>query len=64
MVIYPILEWIFKNVDALKERAYLAKYLTRIDVPGAFQDPEIIDLSNQISILMEEFKVCNSFVYK
>lgn len=34
MVIYPILEWIFKNVDVLKERAYLAKYLTKIDVPG------------------------------
>ncbi|VIO89524.1 conserved hypothetical protein,hypothetical protein [Brugia malayi] len=62
MVIYPILEWIFKNVDALKERAYLAKYLTRIDVPGAFQDPEIIDLSNQISILMEEFKDVHSQV--
>lgn len=33
-VIYPILEWIFKNVDMLKERTYLAKYLTKIDVPG------------------------------
>ncbi|VDM20254.1 unnamed protein product [Wuchereria bancrofti] len=62
MVIYPILEWIFKNVDALKERAYLAKYLTKIDVPGAFQDPELIELSNQISILMEEFKDVHSQV--
>uniref|UniRef100_A0A0R3S0F3 Intraflagellar transport protein 81 homolog n=1 Tax=Elaeophora elaphi TaxID=1147741 RepID=A0A0R3S0F3_9BILA len=61
-VIYPILEWIFKNMDALKERAYLAKYLTKIDVPGAFQDPELIELSNQISTLMEEFKDVHSQV--
>uniref|UniRef100_A0A1I7VPY0 Intraflagellar transport protein 81 homolog n=1 Tax=Loa loa TaxID=7209 RepID=A0A1I7VPY0_LOALO len=61
-VICPILEWIFKNVDVLKERAYLAKYLTRIDVPGAFQDPELIELSNQISALMEEFKDVHSQV--
>lgn len=32
--IHPILEWIFKNVDILKERAYLAKYLTKIEIPG------------------------------
>uniref|UniRef100_A0A915PU49 Intraflagellar transport protein 81 homolog n=1 Tax=Setaria digitata TaxID=48799 RepID=A0A915PU49_9BILA len=56
VVIYPILEWIFKNVILLKERAYLAKYLTKIDVPGAFQDPEVMEMSNQISALMEEFK--------
>ncbi|OZC10947.1 hypothetical protein X798_02091 [Onchocerca flexuosa] len=61
-VIYPILDWIFKNVDVLKERAYLAKYLTKIDVPGAFQDPEVVELSNQISTLMEEFKDVHSQV--
>ncbi|VDK62666.1 unnamed protein product [Onchocerca ochengi] len=61
-VIYPILEWIFKNVDVLKERAYLAKYLTKTDVPGAFQDPEVVELSNQISTLMEEFKEVHSQV--
>ncbi|CAG9537385.1 unnamed protein product [Cercopithifilaria johnstoni] len=60
--ICSILEWIFKNVDALKERAYLAKYLTKIDIPGAFQDPESMELSNQISTLMEEFKKVHSQV--
>ncbi|VBB33965.1 unnamed protein product [Acanthocheilonema viteae] len=62
MVIYPVLGWIFKNVDMMKERAYLARYLTKIDVPGAFQDPELIELSNQISTLMEEFKDIHSQV--
>ncbi|VDK77014.1 unnamed protein product [Litomosoides sigmodontis] len=62
VVIHPILEWIFKNVEALKERAYLARYLTKIDVPGAFQDSELIELSNQISTLMEEFKDVHSQV--
>ncbi|MCP9264943.1 Intraflagellar transport protein 81-like protein [Dirofilaria immitis] len=60
--IYPILEWIFKNVDVLKERSYLAKYLTKIDIPGAFQDPELMELSNQISSLMNEFKDVHSQV--
>ncbi|VDN07501.1 unnamed protein product [Thelazia callipaeda] len=54
--IYPILEWIFQNVNIVKERAYLAKYLTKIDVPGAFQDSEVVEFSNQVSSMMEEFK--------
>lgn len=34
MAIYPILEWIFNNCEKLKERAYLAKYLVKTDIPG------------------------------
>ncbi|VDM46665.1 unnamed protein product [Toxocara canis] len=34
--IYPILEWIFSDPEPLKERAYLAKYLVKVDVPGNF----------------------------
>uniref|UniRef100_A0A0N5AZJ5 Intraflagellar transport protein 81 homolog n=1 Tax=Syphacia muris TaxID=451379 RepID=A0A0N5AZJ5_9BILA len=54
--VYPILEWIFNNSDKLKERIYLAKYLTKIDVPGEYHDVETAELSNQITALMEEFK--------
>ena len=71
--IYPILKWVFDDVDRLKERVYLgyglfltinsnfilfiSRYLTRIEVPLEEQSPEIIRLLNTIEQKMEEFKV-------
>ncbi|KAE9555983.1 hypothetical protein FO519_000839 [Halicephalobus sp. NKZ332] len=54
--IYPILEWIFNNVDRLKERIYLARYLTKTEVPPEEVTPEIQKLQNVIAEKMEEFK--------
>ncbi|KHJ91325.1 hypothetical protein OESDEN_08814 [Oesophagostomum dentatum] len=31
--IYPVLFYLFTNVDALKQRAYLAKYLVKVGIP-------------------------------
>ena len=54
--VYPILEWIFTNVDRLKERVYLASFLTRIEVPLEDQSPEVVRLMNTVDQKMEEFK--------
>uniref|UniRef100_A0AC35GLE4 IFT81 calponin homology domain-containing protein n=1 Tax=Panagrolaimus sp. PS1159 TaxID=55785 RepID=A0AC35GLE4_9BILA len=58
--IYPVLEWIFNNVDRLKERVYLARYLTRIEVPPEEVTPDIQRVQNAISNKMEEFKHIHS----
>lgn len=55
--IYPVMEWIFNNVDRLKERVYLANYLTKIEVPAEEQSAEITKISSVIEQKMEEFKV-------
>uniref|UniRef100_A0AC34FPQ7 IFT81 calponin homology domain-containing protein n=1 Tax=Panagrolaimus sp. ES5 TaxID=591445 RepID=A0AC34FPQ7_9BILA len=58
--IYPVLEWIFNNVDRLKERVYLARYLTRIEVPPEEITPDIQRVQNAITDKMEEFKHIHS----
>uniref|UniRef100_A0A183C809 G protein gamma domain-containing protein n=1 Tax=Globodera pallida TaxID=36090 RepID=A0A183C809_GLOPA len=55
-VVFPILEWIFANVDRLKERVYLASYLTRVEVQLEHQSPEVVRLMNAVEQKMEEFK--------
>ncbi|PIC18366.1 hypothetical protein B9Z55_024285 [Caenorhabditis nigoni] len=54
--LYPLLVFLFENSEALKERAYLAKYLMKTDVPGEFFDYDIEELQNDIAELMNEFK--------
>ncbi|KAF1747937.1 hypothetical protein GCK72_024403 [Caenorhabditis remanei] len=54
--VYPLLVFLFENSDGLKERAYLAKYLMKTDVPGEFYDYDIEELQNEIGDLMTEFK--------
>lgn len=54
--IYPVLEWIFINVDRLKERVYLASYLTKIDVPVEEQSPDVVRLMQLVDQKMEQFK--------
>ncbi|KAI6232555.1 IFT81-CH domain-containing protein [Aphelenchoides besseyi] len=58
--VYPVLEWIFTNVDRLKERVYLAKYLTKIEIPHDIQTPELMQVSSAIEQKMNEFKTIHS----
>lgn len=45
-VIYPIYFFLLKNLNALKKRAYLAKFLVPLDIPVEFAgDPELKKLS-------------------
>lgn len=49
-VIYPILEWLLSRLDELKTKAYLARFLVRIEVPTEFlADPEVTRIYNDFS---------------
>uniref|UniRef100_T1IZS5 Intraflagellar transport protein 81 homolog n=1 Tax=Strigamia maritima TaxID=126957 RepID=T1IZS5_STRMM len=56
-VMYPLLYWLLERIPDLKKRAYLAKYLIKIDVPAEFlSDPEVSDFHLQYDELIENFK--------
>lgn len=48
-IIYPILEWLLPRVPELQKRAYLAKFLLKIDVPAEIMhDDEVIAIYQQV----------------
>ncbi|XP_041642411.1 intraflagellar transport protein 81 homolog [Cheilinus undulatus] len=56
-VVHPILYWLLQRVPELKKRAYLARFLVKLDVPAEFlQDDVINDTYHQYEELVEGFK--------
>ena len=56
-VIYPVLSWLLSRIPELKKRAYLAKYLVKVDVPPEVAaDPDVSELFDQYDGLIDEFK--------
>ena len=50
-VIYPVLEWLLRHMPELKERAYLARFLVKVDIPQDFMiDSQIAELYEQVCI--------------
>jgi len=50
LVVYPILHWLFENLTELKTRAYLARYLVKLEVPpDQLGDQELNDLNVNVS---------------
>lgn len=50
-VIYPILQWLFQNMEDLKKRAYLARYLVRMDIPPEnLADQDIAELNDTVGM--------------
>lgn len=48
--IYAAIEWLLQRRDDLRKRAYLARYLVRLDVPAEIlQDGNVNDLYTQVS---------------
>lgn len=48
-VIHPILAWILPRISELKTRAYLAKYLMKVEVPQDIRaDMEIEEMYQQV----------------
>ena len=48
-VVYPVLEWLLKRMPDLKKRAYLAKFLVKVEVRNDFlADPEVSELYEQV----------------
>lgn len=42
-VVHPILHWLLLRVPELKKRAYLARYLVKLDIPADFLQDDIIN---------------------
>ncbi|XP_039628079.1 intraflagellar transport protein 81 homolog [Polypterus senegalus] len=56
-VIHPILYWLLQRMAELKKRAYLARYLVKLEVPAEFlQEDVVIDTYHQYEELVERFK--------
>lgn len=56
-VIHPILYWLLQRITELKKRAYLARFLMKLEVPAEFlQDDVIADTYHQYEELVEGFK--------
>jgi len=50
-IILPILEWLLKERQLLEKRAYLGKYLMKIEVPGALRgDSNFEELYENVSL--------------
>jgi len=55
--VYPTFHWALSGYDKLCKRAYLGKYLVRIDPPSEYmQDETLQDLVERYKELQTEFK--------
>ncbi|NWY51838.1 IFT81 protein, partial [Chionis minor] len=56
-VVHPVLYWLLQRTNELKKRAYLARFLVKLEVPAEFlQDDTVADINKQYEELMEAFK--------
>nr|XP_033811129.1 intraflagellar transport protein 81 homolog isoform X2 [Geotrypetes seraphini] len=56
-VVHPVLYWLLQKTNELKKRAYLARFLVKLEVPAEFlQDDTVADTNKQYEELMEGFK--------
>ncbi|XP_059482691.1 intraflagellar transport protein 81 homolog [Neocloeon triangulifer] len=56
-IILPILEWLLRERQLLEKRAYLGKYLMKIEVPAALRgDSNLEELYENYEQLLEAFK--------
>ena len=57
-VIYPVMEWLLQRIEDLKTRAYLAKYLVKIEIPTEVAaDGDVAELYEQYEEHINQFKV-------
>ncbi|XP_065056271.1 intraflagellar transport protein 81 homolog [Rhopilema esculentum] len=56
-IIYPVLQYLLEKLPDLKKRAYVARYLVKLEVPGdILVDAEVNDAHVMYLDLMEKFK--------
>jgi len=56
-VIYPVMEWLLQQQEQLGKRAYLAKFLVKLDVPPEISaDADVADIYEQYEQQIEKFK--------
>lgn len=52
-VIHPVLHWLLQRTNELKKRAYLARFLVKLEVPAEFlQDDTVADINKQVPFFM------------
>ncbi|XP_078741531.1 intraflagellar transport protein 81 homolog [Lampetra fluviatilis] len=57
-VVHSLLSWLLPRLDELKKRAYLGRFLQRVEVPAEhLQDPALADAHAQYEELLSEFTV-------
>lgn len=57
-VIYPVLEWLLNRIEDLKKRAYLAKFLVKVEIPPeVVSDPDLSDLYDQVCAVLHHVMV-------
>ena len=55
--VYPLLQWLLERTEELKKRAYLAKYLVKIDVPPEYlQEEGAVEMHDTYQELVDQFK--------
>ena len=53
-----MLEWLLQRIDELKTRAYLAKFLVKVDIPPEVAaDQDVAELYEQYEEHITQFKV-------
>ena len=51
LVVYPILQWLLERLDELKKRAYLARFMVRLEIPpDQLADQELYDLNENVRV--------------
>lgn len=61
-VVHPILYWLLQRVPELKKRAYLARFLVKLEVPAEFlQDDVITDTYHQVVNILNAHVSSSSF---
>ena len=62
-VVFPILQWLLEKVPEHKERAYLGRYLSKIDVPSEiFSHLEIAERYDRVNSPIAFFLSCSMFI--
>ncbi|KAM4707425.1 intraflagellar transport protein 81 homolog [Discoglossus pictus] len=57
-VIHPVLYWLLQRTSELKKRAYLSRFLVKLEVPAEFlHDDVVAETNKQYEELMESFKI-------
>lgn len=55
--VYPLLHWLLERTPELKKRAYLARFLVKIEVPAEhLQDDTVVEVNQTYEELVEQFK--------
>ncbi|KAK3909016.1 Intraflagellar transport protein 81-like protein [Frankliniella fusca] len=58
LILHPVLEWLLHNMEDLRKRTYLAKFLVKLEVPpDILGDADIAAMYEQYENLIEEFKL-------